>query len=541
MKKLLYIISVIITAALLSAACRRNLDPTLSRAEALMDSHPDSALAMLRTDSIRLAHEPLFALLYTQAQIKTYKNVTDDSLISVAVEYYSGKSNKYYNMLANYYLGCIKYNAGEYAEAIAAMYAALENANPEKDFFWLGLINRVISNSYNAAYNYKEELNYSRRQYAYFKKSGRQPHIDYALCDLARAYSNAEKFDSAIIVSSEVLDSAQAHENLKLYLEAVRLQAVAYFSKDDYNKSIDILKDLCESEYATDVDSAYLGVSYIFTDRIDRAAPLVEMHSDTLLVLGLKNLFYKQNGQLDKAWEALDKFTSKIERELYNEKSNDLSSELVTQLVSSKQLAESNAKSQQLTNILLSVIFVLIAIISVILFNFYKRRQRTILENKIQLIEQLRNLVNLQKKDADQAKVTINSLFHSKYDWLDNICSELYEKKNTKALRNKISNAIETVIEQIFNNPVKIQQMEELLNIHYHGMFDDFKTDFPYLQETDYLLYLLSALGFSNNSIAVILRKDNVTYIYNKRRHLKDKIKAKGEFFSNKYLPLLNN
>lgn len=83
--------------------------------------------------------------------------------------------------------------------------------------------------------------------------------------------------------------------------------------------------------------------------------------------------------------------------------------------------------------------------------------------------------------------------------------------------------------------------MEELLNIHYHGMFDDFKTDFPYLQETDYLLYLLSALGFSNNSIAVILRKDNVTYIYNKRRHLKDKIKAKGEFFSNKYLPLLNN
>lgn len=402
-------------------------------------------------------------------------------------------------------------------------------------------LNRVISNSYNAAYNYKEELNYSRRQYAYFKKSGRQPHIDYALCDLARAYSNAEKFDSAIIVSSEVLDSAQAHENLKLYLEAVRLQSLAYLANKDYNKTIDILKDLCESEYATDVDSAYLGISYILTERIDKAAPLVELHSDTLVVLEFKNLFYKQKGKIDKSWEALDKYTSNIEKELYNEKSHDLSSELVTQLVSSKQLAESNAKIQQLTNILLSVIFVLIAVISVILFNSYKRRQRTILENKIQLIEQLRNLVNLQKEDADQAKIAINSLFHSKFDWLDNICSELYEKKNTKALRNKISNAIETVIEQIFNNPAKIQQMEELLNNHYSNIFNDFKTDFPNLQDTDYLLYLLSALGFSNNSIAVILRKENVTYIYNKRRHLKDKIKAKGEYFSNKYLPLLNS
>ena len=64
----------------------------LHRAEALMNEDPDSAWAVLSTISPdemgKNRNRALYALLYTQAQDKTYRDETNDSLISVAVDYY---------------------------------------------------------------------------------------------------------------------------------------------------------------------------------------------------------------------------------------------------------------------------------------------------------------------------------------------------------------------------------------------------------------------------------------------------------------------
>ena len=79
---------------LLLAGCNdpKPLTDALHRAEALMDEDPDSAWAVLNTlspdamgQSRTRAH---YALLYTQAQDKTYRDETNDSLISIAVDYY---------------------------------------------------------------------------------------------------------------------------------------------------------------------------------------------------------------------------------------------------------------------------------------------------------------------------------------------------------------------------------------------------------------------------------------------------------------------
>jgi len=65
---------------------------TLHRAEALMNEHPDSAWAVLNTLSAdemgQNSTRALYALLYTQAQDKNYIDETNDSLISIAVDYY---------------------------------------------------------------------------------------------------------------------------------------------------------------------------------------------------------------------------------------------------------------------------------------------------------------------------------------------------------------------------------------------------------------------------------------------------------------------
>ena len=79
---------------LLLAGCNdpKPLTDVLTRAEALMNEYPDSAWAVLNTlspdemgQNRTRAH---YALLYTQAQDKTYRDETNDSLINIAVDYY---------------------------------------------------------------------------------------------------------------------------------------------------------------------------------------------------------------------------------------------------------------------------------------------------------------------------------------------------------------------------------------------------------------------------------------------------------------------
>ena len=70
----------------------KHITEPLHRAEALMNEDPDSAWSVLNAISPdemgQNRNRALYALLYTQAQDKTYRDETNDSLISVAVDYY---------------------------------------------------------------------------------------------------------------------------------------------------------------------------------------------------------------------------------------------------------------------------------------------------------------------------------------------------------------------------------------------------------------------------------------------------------------------
>ena len=82
---------------------------TLHRAETLMNEHPDSAWAILNAispdemgqNSTR-AH---YALLYTQAQDKNYIDETNDSLITLAADYYRHTDDVRRKFLSHYYKG----------------------------------------------------------------------------------------------------------------------------------------------------------------------------------------------------------------------------------------------------------------------------------------------------------------------------------------------------------------------------------------------------------------------------------------------------
>ena len=93
----------------------KSVTGALTRAEALMNEYPDSAWAVLNTlspdemgQNRTRAH---YALLYTQAQDKTYRDETNDSLISIAVDYYRyTDDDARHKFLSYYYKGRVHFN-----------------------------------------------------------------------------------------------------------------------------------------------------------------------------------------------------------------------------------------------------------------------------------------------------------------------------------------------------------------------------------------------------------------------------------------------
>ena len=138
-KHLCVIISIIIILCIIES-CSHRTPHKLQRAEAVMESAPDSALAIL--DSIdtatltRASDRALYALLLTQGRIKTYEVLTDDSLISTAVRYYEDHGPDSNLMKSLFYQGEILSNNREFSKAIIPSMRAREMAISADNPYW---------------------------------------------------------------------------------------------------------------------------------------------------------------------------------------------------------------------------------------------------------------------------------------------------------------------------------------------------------------------------------------------------------------------
>ena len=92
-----YTIFLIVLCITLNACHKSDIIPQLQLADSLMLSKPDSALNLLRSFSIQeipsKSAKAMYALLLTQALDKNYIQHQNDSIISIAIDYYKNKDN----------------------------------------------------------------------------------------------------------------------------------------------------------------------------------------------------------------------------------------------------------------------------------------------------------------------------------------------------------------------------------------------------------------------------------------------------------------
>lgn len=121
----------ILLALCVTDCSRSGEDAALDRAEALMEQHPDSALAVLRrVDTSGLgsdAGRARYALLMSMALDKNYIDTTTFDVLRPAIDYYLEDGTPDQKLRTYYYQGRIYMNRGDRDNALSSFARALDN------------------------------------------------------------------------------------------------------------------------------------------------------------------------------------------------------------------------------------------------------------------------------------------------------------------------------------------------------------------------------------------------------------------------------
>ena len=155
-----YLFLAILACVLCACVHDRHAESVIAEAQQLLNSNPDSALAVL--DDIRenkadwpRSQQMRYELVYAQAQNKAFVNFTTDSIALELVDYYERHGNANEQMMAYYLLGCTYRDLGSAPKALEAYRDAVESANTtdvECDFRQLMLIHSQMANVYSTLY-----------------------------------------------------------------------------------------------------------------------------------------------------------------------------------------------------------------------------------------------------------------------------------------------------------------------------------------------------------------------------------------------------
>ena len=232
----------------LLTGCYPDMKPQLEEAEALLTENPDSAYRLLqsieRPERRQEAEYATWCLLMTQATDKSFREHTSDSLIRVAVRYFSKQHDPERLATALYTQGRVEKELGKNEEAAQLFVKALDVAKGGEDYELQFLASSHLGTLY--AYFHLDSLAFSAYEQAlhFAELSGDSVNLAYAYAYLGRVYGLREEWDKAIVCYQKTIAvSQQIH-----YIPTLRLglneQASIYTAASDFAQARLCLQEL---------------------------------------------------------------------------------------------------------------------------------------------------------------------------------------------------------------------------------------------------------------------------------------------------------
>ncbi|MCM1296376.1 MAG: hypothetical protein NC311_12625 [Muribaculaceae bacterium] len=547
MKKLLSSLLSALTVSLLFilSACSQPSDTRLLEAERLMESHPDSALMLLEDTHLSANaseyNRHLYNMLLIYAKYKNYIDEDNDSTITETALFFIDNGNKKYATEALYLSGTIQLNIGKIGEAAVSFSKGLEIAKSIKDRFWEGQCARGLFILHGKILNSSAQLQYARQEYDSFISGNYQEWIPWSRLDIATALSNNGQYKRGLTEATNLLNETQHLKDSLLTYNTLILIATIDVAFKNYENAID--------KYV----SAYSMYSNLLSNNdLNNLADAVKNTDKTKLSQDTKNMIDKiftnynyhyilesfdNEHNYRNAYKTLkqykDEQDSIITSILHNNVSESLNHYLDTQ--------ESIRKVKQLNERYIWILILLGSIVTATCIIVILRKD---LEKKDQIKRKIEEDMENLKKDFSlllEKKKVISESFRNyiiaKYDSIDTLCDNYYEKRVSYKTNNKLASQINDIVAE-FNDKKFLEKVSSEVDSYTEGLFSSFKSHFPDIKDETLKLYLYLMLGFGTRTISVIMNQDP-TIIYNRKSRLKAKIRESNIERKEEHLQLL--
>ncbi|MDE6512667.1 MAG: hypothetical protein K2L05_00595, partial [Muribaculaceae bacterium] len=532
---------------LLLAACGRSPQAQLHQADALMETHPDSAMALLSAldrAHFSAADSAYFALLYTQAQIKTDVYLTSDSLISTALHAYRFSTDPDLRRRAHFYAAQVAYRQRNYRDAmrnaVVAYDISLDSANP----YWTAKTAELLSDLYNEAYNYEQSTHYSKIAVKEYLKAGYVRNHRFALCDLANQYTNRGMRDSAfatidsvmtIIHSQNPVDSA-----LLNYATRSLLSAQWFFG--DYGSLNSTLESYhhatpeLEEELSYAIIAGYAasnaGDSIGYSSFMLRAYSLADNEKDLLPALYVEYKDAISRKDYERALALSDSIIlmqCSVADELLDESMTAIQSDYYA---SQKSLEQERNLFMRRLIIIISVSSIIAIVLLLIIYSQRLKAARADIQYN------LKSIHILKAQSVDNTHL-IESLFADKWSIINTLSKAYYEKGESDHMLKHIVADIKNVLETI-STPESISEILATTDKCADGIITSLRSECTFLKEQDIEFIGLIYAGLSVRSICYICRIKKYTF-YQKKNRLMRRIAESDAAHKDTFVELVNH
>ena len=470
----------------------------IHQAELLMQEQPDSALHLLQTlHRSSLTGETLarYALIHSIAQDKSGLDVTSDSLLRVAYDYYCQHPEDSLYARSQYYMGKYLCLTEQPDSSYNCLLRAKTVSEADKDYYTAYLatdrMRRIAEISDTTLC-----LNLSKEAYQLYLKQGADNPVNevYLLCGIGDGHLRSEQKDSALHYYNIALEKARTSSD-SIVVASVFQKLSRYYNHYHENRiSLDYAqRALNYRGYVDKRLATLLAQCYTENAEYDKARqyinvlPDADSKEDKLVKLSLQHRLSAKTGDADAAQEyfnaacnvAADMYlsTQKDKLELYRKNLHEA-------------LERQQAEHQSAVLLIcLGFSFALLILLSLLFINDKRNARR----EQEHLLRQHQLKLDYEKQIAKEKLDYKDRCLHLMKKYL--MSKEAFPEK-VKSVRHSDGNTSIT--------PKEWKEITTFLNEADNLFVDRLKAAYPNLNDKDYKLLMLIRLNFSNLQLANI-------------------------------------
>ena len=521
---------------------------SLSRAEGLMAESPDSAKTVLdsikRSDLKNRALKARFALLYSQAMDKCYIDTDNDSLISVALNYYSKRGSNHEKALAYYYNSIIFTNQNNIEATIENLVKAQEYAEKTDDAYLKGLIYSLLAQKYYVQFSFEESLSLYEKAAVEFEKTDNIANQLYAYSGIHNSLLFLDRREESIASAEKALELSKVlNRTTKIALWELEIMDIEnkIHNANDISRAKYLLTLLEDSD---DIERyRRWGYIYCVENKLDSAiyyykryiVNLQSFNRQTIRpILNLAEL-YRLNNRTDEVILYMNKYINvadsinKAEREVLIQ---NLDKKYKTQQIKESYTA---LRKQHTLFVIICILIVIILIISAVyLFNRYNSKIAKIQQESEASIVQyatlqkqydtlLQNMGAYTKENGEQGFKLVEVL-HNRLNSLRELSEFAYYYGDTDSSKKFYNKFKEHIIISKNRNAILADDIIDMANMLNNGVITYLKEHYPTITTYELSYCGLISLGFTPESIRSLFNHSNNHSLYIVRTRISKKI-----------------